>query len=117
MDIRFLKKQFPDVCKQVFDFDCVFSRREIEDKVNQFTELFGQQAIAYTQSGKRLVVYTSLIFTNKLKAMQKGDTVLDSNTGRVGVITSDKPFFCGCSLCIRVDFADSSDVYDCAYFM
>ena len=117
MDIRFLKKQFPDVCKQVFDFDCVFSRREIEDKVIQFSDMFGQQAMVYVRSGKRLVVYTSQIFTDKLKAMQKGDTVLDSNTGRVGVITSDKPFFCCCSLCIRVDFADSSDVYDCAYFM
>ena len=117
MDIRYLKKQFPDVCKQVFDFDCVFSRREIEDKVIQFSDMFGQQAMVYVRSGKRLVVYTSQIFTDKLKAMQKGDTVLDSNTGGVGVITSDKPFFCCCSLCIRVDFADSSDVYDCAYFM
>ena len=117
MDIRYLKKQFPDVCKQVFDFDCVFSRREIEDKVIQFSDMFGQQAMVYVRSGKRLVVYTSQIFTDKLKAMQKGDTVLDSNTGRVGVITSDKPFFCCCSLSIRVDFADSSDVYDCAYFM
>ena len=111
------QKKFPDVCKQVFDFDCVFSRREIEDKVNQFTEMFGQQAIAYTQSGKRLVVYTSQIFTDKLKVMKKGDTVLDSNTGRVGIITSERPFFSSCSLCFRVDFADSSEVYDCAYFM
>ena len=43
---KLFQKKFPDVCKQVFDFDCVFSRREIEDKVNQFTEMFGQQAIA-----------------------------------------------------------------------
>lgn len=48
---KLFQKKFPDVCKQVFDFDCVFSRREIEDKVYQFTEMFGQQAIAYTQSG------------------------------------------------------------------
>ena len=117
MVILHLKKQFPDVCKQTLDFDCVYSRREVEDKVIQFSETFGQQAIAYTRRGGIVTVYTSQIFTNKLKAMQKGDTVLDSNTGRVGVITSDKPFFCGCSLCIGVDFADSSDVYDCAYFM
>ena len=57
------------------------------------------------------------IFTDKLKSMKKGDIVADHCTGRVGVITSDKPFFCCCSLCIRVDFADSSGVYDCAYFM
>lgn len=114
---QYLKKKFPDVCKQVFDFDCVFSRSEVEDKVIQFSETFGQQVLVYVQSGKRVVIYTSQIFTDKLKAMQKGDTVLDSNTGRVGVIVSDKPFFCGCTLCFRVDFADSSEVYDCAYFM
>ena len=112
-----LKKKFPDVCKQVFDFDCVFSRREIEDKVIQFSETFGQQALVYARSGKRVVIYTSQIFTDKLKAMRKGDTVLDSNTGRVGVIASDKPFFCSSTLCVRVDFADSSEVFDCAYFM
>ena len=117
MVILHLKKQFPDVCKQTLDFDCVYSRREVEDKVIQFSETFGQQALVYVQSGKRVVIYTSQIFTDKLKVMQKGDTVLDSNTGRVGVITSDKPFFCGCTLCFRVDFADSSEVFDCAYFM
>ena len=114
---QYLKKKFPDVCKQVFDFDCVFSKREIEDKVIQFSETFGQQALVYVQSGKRVVIYTSQIFTDKLKAMQKGDTVLDSNTGRVGVIASEKPFFCSCNLCFRVEFADSSEVFDCAYFM
>ena len=112
-----LKKKFPDVCKHVFDFDCVFSRKVIEDKVIQFSETFGQQALAYVRSGKRVTIYTSQIFTDKLKAMQKGDTVLDSNTGRVGVIASEKPFFCSCTLCFRVDFADSIEVFDCAYFM
>lgn len=117
MVILHLKKQFPDVCKQVLYFDCVYSRREVEDKVIQFSETFGQRAIVYVQTGKRVVIYTSKIFTNKLEAMKKGDTVADHSTGRVGVITSDKPFFCGCMLCVRVDFADSSEVYDCAYFM
>lgn len=117
MVVMHLRKQFPDVCKQVFDFDCVFSRREIEDKVIQFSDMFGQQAMVYVQSGKRLVIYTSQIFTDKLKAMKKGDIVADHSSGRVGVITSEKPFFCGCTLCFRVDFADSSDVYECAYFM
>ena len=117
MVVMHLRKQFPDVCKQVFDFDCVFSRREIEDKVIQFSDMFGQQAMVYVQLGKRLVIYTSQIFTDKLKSMKKGDIVADISSGRVGIISSDEPFFCGCSLCLRVDFADSSDVYDCAYFM
>ena len=115
--IQHLKKKFPDVCKQVFDFEYVFSRREIEDKVIQFSDTFGQSVIAYTQRGKRLCIYTSRIFTDKLKSMRKDDTVVDSAIGRVGVIVSDKPFFCSCTLCIRVDFGDTSDVYDCAYFM
>ena len=117
MVILHLKKQFPDVCKQTLDFDCVYSRREVEDKVIQFSETFGQQAIVYVQSGKRVVIYTSKIFTDKLNSMKKGDIVADHSTGRVGVIASEKPFFCGCTLCFRVDFADSSDVFDCAYFM
>ena len=117
MVIMHLKKQFPDVCKQVLHFDCVYSRREVEDKIIQFSELFGQKAMVYVQQGKKVEVYTSQIFTDKLKTMKKGDTVADHNTGRVGVISSDAPFFCGCSLCLRVDFADRSDVYDCAYFM
>ena len=115
--IQHLKKKFPDVCKQVFDFEYVFSRREIENKVIQFSITFGQSVIAYTQRGKRLCIYTSRIFTDKLKSMRKDDTVVDSAIGRVGVIVSDKPFFCSCTLCIRVDFGDTSDVYDCAYFM
>lgn len=115
--IQHLKKKFPDVCKQVLYFEYVFSRREIEDKVIQFSDKFGQSVIAYTQSGKRLFLYTSQIFTDRLKAMNKGDTVVDSAIGRVGVIVSDKPFFCSCTLCIRVDFGDTSDVYDCSYFM
>ena len=117
MVILHIKKQFPDVCKQVLHFDYVYSRSEVEDKVIQFSELFGQKAMVYVQMGKKVVVYTSQIFTDKLKTMKKGDTVADHNTGRVGVISSDEPFFCGSSLCLRVDFADSSDVYDCAYFM
>lgn len=112
-----LKKKFPDVCKQVFDFEYAFSRAELENKVLQFTELFGQQAIAYTQLSKRVIIYTSQIFTDKLNSMKKGHIVADHETGRVGVITSDKPFFCSCTLCFRVDFADSSEVYDCTYFM
>ena len=114
---KHLKKKFPDICKQVLDFEYVFSRREIEDKVIRFSDTFGQSVIAYTQSGKRLCIYTSQIFTEKLKSMRKDDTVVDSAIGRVGVIVSDKPFFCSCTLCIRVDFGDTSDVYDCSYFM
>ena len=112
-----LKKQFPDVCKHVIDFRCVFSRREVENKIIKFTEALGQKAIVYAQLGKRVEFYTSQIFTDKLNTMKKGDIVADISSGRVGVISSDEPFFCGCSLCLRVDFADSSDVYDCAYFM
>ena len=112
-----LKPKFPDVCKQVLHFDYVYSRREVEDKVIQFSELFGQKAMVYVQQGKKVVIYTSQIFTDKLKTMKKGDIVADHCTGRVGVISSDKPFFCCSSLSIRVDFADGSAVYDCAYFM
>ena len=115
--IQHLKKKFPDVCKQVFDIEYVFSRREIEDKVIRFSDTFGQSVIAYTQSGKRLCIYTSKIFTDQLKSMRKDDSVVDSAIGRVGVIVSDKPFFCSCTLCLRVDFGATSDVYDCAYFM
>ena len=117
MVILHIKKQFPDVCKQVLHFDYVYSRREVEDKVLQFSELFGQKAMVYVQLGKKVVIYTSQIFTDKLNKMKKGDTVADHCTGRVGIISSDKPFFCGCSLSIRGDFADDSAVYDCAYFM
>ena len=111
------QKKFPDVCKQVLEFECVLSKRDIEDKVRKFVEIFGQQAIAYTRRGEIVTVYTSQIFTDKLKTMKKGDIVADIGSGRVGVISSEEPFFCGCSLCLRVDFADSSDVFDCAYFM
>lgn len=111
------QKKFPDVCRQVLEFEYVLSKRDIEDKVSKFAEIFGQQAIAYTRRGGIVTVYTSQIFTDKLKTMKKGDIVADIGSGRVGVISSEEPFFCGCSLCLRVDFADSSDVFDCAYFM
>ena len=115
--IKHLKKKFPDVCKQVLEMDKIYSRADTEKKVAQFSESFGQGVIAYEQIRKKINVYTSRIFMNKLESMKKGDPVLDSNAGKVGIISSDKPFFCGCSLCIRVDFGDTSDVYDCAYFM
>ena len=60
MDLRYLKKQFPDVCKQVFDFDCVFSRREIEDKVLQFSEIFGQKASSAVPFNLNSNTYTYL---------------------------------------------------------
>lgn len=117
MMVLLLKKKFPDVIKNVIDFKYVFSRSELENKIIKFTEVFGQQAIAYTQLSERVIIYTSQIFTDKLKSMERGHIVADHETGRVGIITSEKPFFCSCFLCLRVDFANSSEVYDCAYFM
>lgn len=116
--IKHLKKKFPDVCKQVFELFDVESRSEIEQRVLKFSETYHHKVIAYeVHFGRIIYAYTSGIFTEKLASMKKGDTVLDSNAGKVGIISSDKPFFCGCSLCIRVDFGDTNDVYECAYFM
>lgn len=114
---KYLKKQFPDLCKQTLMMDKVYSRTEIENKVLGFSKVFAQKAIAYNQSGKKVCVYTSETFTNKLSAMKKGDKVLDKNTKEEGMVVSDEPFFCSCTLCIRVDFGNGSQVYDCAYFM
>ena len=116
--IKRLKKKFPDVCKQVFELFDVESRSEIEPRVLKFSEMYHHKVIAYeVHFGRIIYAFTSGIFTEKLASMKKGDTVVDSAIGRVGVIVSDKPFFCSCTLCIRVDFGDTSDVYDCAYFM
>ena len=117
MAMQRLKKQFPDVCMHDIDFGCALSKNEVENKIVKFTEALGQKAIVYSQLGERVVFYTSQIFTDKLKTMKKGDIVADIGSGRVSVISSEEPFFCGCFLCLRVDFADSSVVYDCAYFM
>ena len=115
--IKHLKLKFPDICKQVLVMDKIYSKNEIEKKVIEFSKLFGVKPVRYEATGNKVEIYTSRKFTDKLEFMKKGDSLLDRNTGKIGVITSEEPFFCGCSLCFRVDFGESSDVYDCSYFM
>ena len=111
--INHLKSKFPDVCKQVLELDKVYSRADVEKKVLEFSSLFGQSVIGYEQSGKKVTIYTSQIFTEKLESMKQGDSVSFPKTGKVGVVSSKEPFFVSCTLCIRVD----GDAYDCGYFM
>lgn len=112
-----LKKKFPDVHVQHLTLNQVYSRADVEKKVTEFAEMFGEKVIAYECSGTKLSIYTSCIFTQKLESLKKGDNVLEPHTGKVGVIVSEKPFFCACNLCVRVDFGGTDDVYDCRCFM
>ena len=111
--IKHLKSKFPDVCKQVIELDKVYSHADVENKVLEFSALFGQSAICYEQSRKKVTIYTSKIFTEKLASMKQGDSVTFPNTGKTGIVSSTEPFFASCTLCIRVD----GDTYDCSYFM
>lgn len=115
---KHLKTKFPDVCEQVFELNRVYSRADIEDTVVQFSKAYKHRVIAYQSDfGRVIYAYTSGIFTEKLDSFKKNDKVIDPNTGETGVIVSDEPFFCCCTLSVRVAFGDKSDVYDCSYFM
>ena len=110
------KKSYPDVCVQEITFKTVISRREIEDKVIKLVDGLQTGLLGYESSGKKLKVFTSFRFKDRLDKMIKGEQALDENTGLVGIITSEKPFVCGAEMCIRVSFGETSDVYACTYF-
>ena len=110
------KKSFPDVCVQEIIFEKVISRREIEDKVIKLVNGLQTGLLGYESSGKKLKVFTSYQFKDKLDKMIKGEQVLDENTGLVGTIMSEEPFVCSAEMCVRVSFGETSDVYACTYF-
>lgn len=110
------KKQFPDVNVQKIDFTKILSRKEKEDFVFKLVAGLNTGLITYEDCGRSLKVYTSYKLKHALEGMTKGSQVLDENSGRVGTIISENPFICGCEMCIRVDFGNSSDVYSCTYF-
>lgn len=110
------KKSFPDVCVQEITFEKVISRRDIEDKVIKLVNGLQTGLLAYESYGKKLNVFTSYRFKDKLDKMIKGYRVLDENTGLVGTITSEEPFVCSAEMCVRVSFGETSDVYACTYF-
>lgn len=110
------KKNFPDVCVQEITFDKIISRRDIEDKVIKLVDGLQTGLLGYEFSGKKLKVFTSYRFKDKLDKMVKGEQVLDESTGLVGTITSEDPFVCSAEMCVRVSFGETSDVYACTYF-
>lgn len=110
------KKQFPDVSVQVITLEKVLSRKDKEEFVSKLVAGLNTGLITYEDSGRSLKIFTSYRLKHAIDGMTKGSQVLDENSGRVGTITSEQPFICGCEMCIRVDFGDSSDVYACTYF-
>ena len=94
-------KKYPDVVVQNMNFDIILSRADIEKKV--------------------LLLFICLetgIFGYKLQldTLTKGSSVLDENTGLIGIITSNIPFVCCCEMCIRFVFGTGGDGYSCFYF-
>lgn len=110
------KKSYPDVCVQELEFPQILSRKAIEDKVLQMVEFLDTGLLAYETDGRTVTVFISDTFGRKLQSMTKGEQVLDENAGLVGTISSEKPFICGRTMCVRVDFGNGSDVFECTYF-
>lgn len=110
------KKNYPDVCVQDITFKSVISRREIENTVIKLVDGLQTGLLGYESCGKKLKVFTSYQFKDRLEQMVKGEQVLDENTGLVGTITSEEPYVCSAEMCVRVSFGESSDVYACTYF-
>lgn len=115
--LKSIRKQFPDTKIQKLEMKEIMSRLELEETIMAFSKALGFGTVGFQIYGLWVHVYTSETFKAKLTMMKKGDTVLDSFAGCVGVIESEKPFLCGGEMGIRVDFGDNSDVYNCRYFM
>ncbi|CDD89006.1 hypothetical protein [Coprobacter fastidiosus] len=109
-------KKYPDVVVQNMNFDIILSRADIEKKVLLLVNSLETGLLGYEVSGKKLKVFTSKKFKLQLDTLTKGSSVLDENTGLIGIITSNIPFVCCCEMCIRVDFGTGGDVYSCVYF-
>lgn len=110
------KKNYPDVCVQEVEFQYTLSRKAIEDKVLQMVEFLDTGLLGYESDGRKITAFISDAFARKLQTMAKGGQVLDENTRLVGTIVSEVPFICGRSMCVRVDFGNTTDVYECTYF-
>lgn len=110
------KKQFPDVSVQEITLEKVLSRKDKEEIVLKLVAGLNTGLITYQDGGRSLTVFTSYGLKHAIDGMTKGSRVLDENRGLVGTVISESPFICGCEMCIRVDFGESSDVYACSYF-
>lgn len=110
------KKQFPDVSVQEITLEKVLSRKDKEEIVSKLVAGLNTGLITYEDGGRSLKIFTSYRLKHAIDGMTKGAKVLDENSGRFGMVTSEQPFILGCEMCIRVDFGDSSDVYACSYF-
>lgn len=116
MNKSIFKKRFPDVRVQEINLEKVLSRKEKEEIVSNLLTGLNTGLITYEDYGRSLKVFTSYRLKLAIDGMTKGSLVLDENSGRVGTIISEQPFICGCEICIRVDFGNSSDIYACTYF-
>ncbi|WP_148477738.1 hypothetical protein [Parabacteroides johnsonii] len=92
------------------------SRKDKEEIVLKLVTGLNTGLIYYQDEGRALKVFTSYRLKHAIDRMVKGSEVLDENKGLVGTVISEHPFICGCEMCIRVDFGESSDVYACSYF-
>ena len=115
--LKSIRKQFPDTKIQKLEMKKIMSRSELEEIIMDFSKALGFGTVGYQSYGLWVHVYTSETFKVKLATMRKGDTVLDSLAGQVGMIESEEPFLCGGEMSIRVSFGNYSEVYNCRYFM
>lgn len=115
--LKSIRKQFPDTKVQKLEMKEIISRYELEKTVMAFSKALDFGTVGFQSYGLWVHVYTSETFKAKLATMKKGDTVLDSLVGQVGMIESEEPFLCGGEMSIRVSFGNYSEVYNCRYFM
>ena len=109
-------KEFPDVKIQLFETIVVESRSSIQKIVEEAIKSLNMGLVYYESSGKKIKVFTSNIMKKKLDSMTIGSKVKDPNSGLTGKIVSEKIIVCGC-YCVRVEFPNHSDVYDCNYLI
>lgn len=116
MNKQKFEKHYPDVCVQEATFKHVMSRSGIESFVMKLVESLETGLLGYEDDGDSVKIYTSDLHKNDLDKMVHGKEVIHPHTGEIGQIMSEKPFICGCEMCIRVQFKDSSDIYSCLFF-
>lgn len=109
-------EEFPDVCCQHLIMDKIYSRQQLDKIVLTTTQLLNTGLVYYQNSGKKVTIFTSEKYKERLEKLVLGAKVMTID-GRVAVIESEKPYIICGSLTVRATLGTKTDVYDCNFFV
>lgn len=122
-ELKFIRKELPDVLLAKIDFDVVLSKRQVVEKISVLEPTFGGMAVHYAHSGRRVEVAWSKALQEKwngrLNEGQKVRYIQKNSKGQVikddcrdGVLKESGAFWVGTDRCVFADFGEGCEAYD-----